>query len=309
MMETRVGELEKRDIRAQIQKILRDLGRPEPPIDLRDVRELLSLDLQYYSSSDSGLINELTHRFTLLRQKVLPDIKGLLQSALAKSRICAFWVPDSRKILLDDEVPVNKHRWIEAHEIAHSVTPWHRAFLLGDNTQTLDPACHAMLEAEANFGAGRLLFLDDRFAYEAKEYDLSFNSIKHLAKRYRNSIRSTFWRVVEDRDPLQPVFGLISGHPHYPDMSNGIGQTAWQYLVRTPAFRTQFPGVSPALVFGLVSKHASRRKAGPVFVARDTLKDVTGDNWEFQLEAFSNGYELLTIGFPVGKHSIIVSAN
>jgi hypothetical protein len=35
------------DIQAQVDKVLRGLGNPEPPIDLCAVRELLNLDLQY----------------------------------------------------------------------------------------------------------------------------------------------------------------------------------------------------------------------------------------------------------------------
>jgi hypothetical protein len=37
-----------------------------------------------------------------------------------------------------------------------------------------------MIEAEANYGAGRLLFLQDRFREEARDWALSFTSIKSL---------------------------------------------------------------------------------------------------------------------------------
>jgi hypothetical protein len=107
-----VGELEKREIRGQVQRILRDLGNPEPPLNLADVRSLLSLDLQYYRSTDPGLIAELTHRFNLLARKTIPGLGRHLLSALAKSKLCAFWVPDSARILLDQDVPQAKHRWM-----------------------------------------------------------------------------------------------------------------------------------------------------------------------------------------------------
>src|SRR5262249_15977945 len=136
----------------------------------------------------------------LLAKKTIPDIGRRLLSALAQSKLCAFWVPDSARILIDDSVPEPKHRWIVAHEITHSIAPWHKEFLLGDNRQTLDPACHAVLEAEANYGAGRLLFMNDRFGAEARDLDVSFDSIKLLSKRYGNSIVSTLWRMVEERD-------------------------------------------------------------------------------------------------------------
>jgi hypothetical protein len=53
-----VGQSEQRDIDLLIDKILRDLGRPEPPLDLRMVRELLRLDRKYYSSTDVGPLAE-----------------------------------------------------------------------------------------------------------------------------------------------------------------------------------------------------------------------------------------------------------
>src|SRR5438874_2088831 len=100
MVEEQVGELEKREIRDQVGRVLRDLGNPEPPLRLSDVRALLSLDLQYYRSSDPGLVTELTHRFTVLARKTIPDLGRHLLTALSKSRLCAFWVPDTAKIMV-----------------------------------------------------------------------------------------------------------------------------------------------------------------------------------------------------------------
>ena len=45
------------DIQAQVDKILRGLGNPEPPLDLCNVRELLKLDIQFYSSTDTGALS------------------------------------------------------------------------------------------------------------------------------------------------------------------------------------------------------------------------------------------------------------
>ena len=286
-------ELERHDIRKQVNRILRDLGNPEPPIKLADVRSLLSLDLQYYSSSDPGLVSELTHRFQLIVKKTIPDLGRHLQLALSKSKLCAFWVPALSRIMLDGDVPEPKHRWIEAHEIIHSVIPWHKNFLLGDNAQTLDPTCHAVLEAEANYGAGRLLFFDEKFSAEAKDLDLSFKSIKLLQKRYANSIVSTFWRIVEDRNPLDPVFGMVSIHPHYADVGSHDGPNPWRYFIRSEAFARQFSRISSETVYELVRSHASRRKAGPIFAAQDTIIDDRGEEWEVELECFSTTHAVL----------------
>lgn len=303
-----VGDLEKREIRAQVDRILRDLGRPEPPLILADVRALLSLDLQYYSSTDPGLVAELTHRFTLLAKKGLPDLGNHLIAALAKSRLCAFWVPESSRILVDADVPTPKHRWIEAHEITHSTTSWHKGFLLGDNSQTLDPACHAVIEAEANYGAGRLLFLQDQFSHESRALPLSFRSIIDLSGRYKNSIVSTFWRTVEERDPEQAVFGIISIHPRYPDVGKHNGPKPWRYFIRSSAFIVQFASVSAEDVFAIVTQLATYTRVGPVVSADYVLTDVIGNDWEYCILSYSTGHALLTLGYPVQRRSLVVAA-
>jgi hypothetical protein len=308
MPEDLVGELEKREVRAHVDRILRDLGQPEPPLYLPDVRALLSLDLQYYSRSDPGLVAELAHRFRLLARKTLPDLGKHLFAALSKSNLCAFWVPESSRILVDAEVPQRKHRWIEAHEIIHSVAPWHKSYLLGDNAHTLDPECHAVLEAEANYGAGRLLFLQDRFAVEARELDLNFTSIKQLAARYRNSIQSTFWRMVEDRAPELPTFGVISIHPKHPAIGQHSGSSPWRYFIRSAAFRSQFATLSADDAFASIAKLATARKTGPVISDESVMRDAAGDDWIFRIEAFSTGHALLTIGSPVRRRAVVVAS-
>lgn len=306
MIDVELEESEKKDIRDQVARILRDLGNPEPPLQLPDVRRLLSLDLHYYRSSDPGLIAELTHRFTLFARKSIPDAGRHLLSALSKSRLCAFWVPQSSRILMDEDVPKPKQRWIEAHEIIHSITPWHKEYLLGDNLQTVDPACRAVLEAEANYGAGRLLSLQDRLTSEARDLPLTFQSIKSIAKRYNNSIVSTFWRTVEERNPDQPVFGVISVHPLHADIGQHDGPHPWRYYIRSAGFRMQFSGIGPEVAFELIRQHATRRRTGPVFSAESVIMDVLGDRWLFQVDSFSTKHALLTLGFPLRRVPLIV---
>lgn len=296
MDEVIVGEHERSQINGQIQRLLRDLGNPEPPLKLKDVRQLLSLDLKYYRSTDPGLISELTHRFNLLAKKTIPGMGRHLLSALSKSKLCAFWVPDSARILLDESIPLPKHRWIEAHEVAHSLTPWHRGFLLGDSKLSLDPACHATLEAEANYGAGRMLFMQDRFGQDARDMSFDFASVKALSHRYANSIVSTCWRMIEERNPDQATFGLISVHPHYDQIGSHDGADPWRYFIRSKQFRLQFPHIEAANIFALVGRHATRRRTGPILLAEDVLIDVTGKAFEFSLESFATQHAFMTMG-------------
>jgi uncharacterized protein DUF955 len=305
MIEAEVGEYERREIDAQVNRILRDLGNPEPPIHLADVRKLLNLDLRYYKSTDPGLLDELSHRFRLFARRTIPDVGKYLSEALTKSKLTAFWVLASMRILLDETVPEPKHRWIESHEISHSVIDWHKDFLLGDNNVTLDPTCHATIEAEANYGAGRLLFMTDRFANEARDLRPNFETVKKLAKRYNNSIVSTFWRLIESRDPEQAIFGVVSSHPRFPEIVAHDGPMAWRYFIRSPAFKSSFSNIEPETAFSFVKAHATNRTRGPVFEVTDVLTDGRGEEWEFRIECFSTTRAVLTLRVASNRRAAV----
>jgi len=170
----------------------------------------------------------------------------------------------------------------------------------------VDPNCHAVLEAEANYGAGRLLFLQERFSQEARDLPLSFGSVKQLAARYRNSIQSTFWRLVEERNPHEPLFGVISIHPRYPTIGKHDGPDAWRYFIRSSGFRARFGNLMPENIYALIERLSSHRRTGPIFSADELLTDDAGVDWEFRLESFSTGHALLTVGCALRPHRVIV---
>ena len=310
MIDAEVGEFEAQDIRDIVAKILRELGNPEPPLNLDQVRMLLKLDLGYYSTADTSLVQELTHRIRVAGKQLL-ERPMLLIDAIRKAKLSALWVPDNRRILIDSTVPKPKHRWIEGHEIGHSVIPWHREFLFGDNKMTLDPTCHAIVEAEANFASAQLLFLQDRFAGEARDVALGFEAVKAMSKRYNNTLTSTLWRMIQDREPDRAVFGMVSAHPHYLNDQklgrNAEGETV-EYFIRSRAFRARFADVSPEQAFSLLAKHARRSKGGPLVDTTDTLVDADGNLCEFQIESFCNTHRVLTIGGMTRLAPIFVSA-
>lgn len=296
-MEARVGVHEQQDIDKQVARILRDLGNPDPPLNLRQVRDLLSVDIKYYSSADVGLFQEFAHRIKIAN-KQLTARPGLLLDVLKKANLAGLWLPDNRRIFIDESQPKPKHRWIEAHEITHSFVPWHAEFLLGDDELTLNPECHETIEAEANFGAGRLLFLGGRFALEARDLPDGFEAMKSLKARYGNTLTSTFWRYVEDRTPERPVFGLISRHPRHPSIGSGDNGEDVHYFIGSEAFRKRFSSTSASTVYAVVDRSATWKKAGPVFMSTEVLFDDNGQAQEFVFEGFCNSYYLLTYGSP-----------
>lgn len=302
-----VGDYEASDIDKIVDRLLRDLGNPEPPLSLDVVRDALRIDLKYYSTSDPSLIEEIGHKVTVgLKQILLRP--GLIVDAVKKANLSAIWMPDKKRILIDDAIPKLKHRWIEGHEVGHSLIPWHREFMFGDTEYTLDPTCHEMVEAEANYAASQLLFLRGRFAAESRDVDLDFKQIKALAKRYGNTITTSLWRTVEERDADHPVFGLVSRHPRYPEIGSGPNGEDVRYFIRSEAFRQQFLNVRDADAFGLVCSGSTWGKRGTIVDCNRVLTDVAGSEFDFRIESFSNGYAVLTYGVLVGPRKTISAA-
>lgn len=213
MKGVQIGEKERIEIDAQVEKVLRGLGNPEPPIRLDDVRELLRLDRHYYSSTDDSVLREFISKVKIGAQQLFLR-PTLILDVVKKASVSAFWIPDGKRILIDKELPEKKHRWAETHEVIHSITEWHKLFLFGDSTRELNPACHDQLEAEANYGAGQLLFVRGRFVQEARDMEMCMATVKVLSTRFENTMTSTLWRYVEQSGVQQPMVGLVTVHPH-----------------------------------------------------------------------------------------------
>src|SRR5688572_17673809 len=86
------------EVDAQVAKILRGLGNPTPPLDLLQVRDLLRLDLGYYSSTDDGALREFVSRL-MVAGKLLVERPSRLRDFVKKFDLKALFVPDRQQIL------------------------------------------------------------------------------------------------------------------------------------------------------------------------------------------------------------------
>ena len=290
------------DIDQRVERVIRGLGIPEPPLDLRQVRELLELDRGYYSADDPTLLQETVSRLRIAGKQVLKR-PTLLAEAVRKLDLRALYIPDQKRILLDRSQPQLKHRWNEAHEIGHSLLPWHDGAMLGDDQLTLLPACHAHLESEANFAAGRLLFLRDRFTTEALDYEPSLEAVKALKPVFDNTYATTFWRCVETWGTIRPIIRLITDHPHpsrrKADFDPGI---PCKHFIQSDAFAAQFSATLETDVFDLVADYCSASKGGPLGACEVVLTNDNGDMHIFFFESFSFHYNVLTLGIHLRPH-------
>ena len=122
----------------------------------------------------------------------------------------------------------------------------------------------------------------------------SFSTIEQLAKSYGNTLTTTLWRMVEDRAPDQPAFGMVSIHPKHPEIGATDSGRRVRYFIRSEAFRRDFPKVTPEDAFAVLTEHSSWKRGGPVVDCEHQFEDSLGAPTTFRVESFSNTHALLT---------------
>lgn len=277
-----------RDIDKLVDRVHRELGNPERILELATVRDLLELDLRYYTVDDPGLMEEVVHKMRVGAKQIIKR-PALLLEAVKTFDLKGLFLPDRKRILLDASIPDLKKRWCESHEIMHSLVPWHKDYLLGDTKETLSPGCHQQLEGEANYGAGRLIFPHKPMLELARSSAPSIAHVRAIASHFGNTITSTLWRYIEYFEG--PCLGIIGEHPHHlPEDAEPIA-----YFIRSAKFETHFSSVTEIEVFKLISGYCAYRKSGPLGNAEITLHDANGAPHIFSAETFGNKYQVLTL--------------
>lgn len=278
------------DIQIRTDKVLRELGNPEPPLRLEDVRELLRLDRDYFTSDSQGVLQSVVSKFRRGGIQIF-ERPTLLLDAVKKFDLRALYLPDHRRIMIDDSIPEPKHRWLEAHEIGHDLLPWHHDMLLGDDSITPTPSTHDKMEAEANFAAGSLVFLGDKFRDECRQCEATLQNVQVLRKRYGNTMTTTLWRMIEHVGVERPIIGAIGQHP---GVSDDVPK--FRHLIPSIAFEKKFLVPPPDELFNTIRSYCNWRKRGPLGAGEVVLTDRTDRRHVFEFETFFNGYDALTVG-------------
>ena len=97
------------DIDRRVDRVLQGLGNPEPPLRLELVRELLKLDVGFYTADNPGMAREVVSRIRVATIQVFQR-PTLLLDAIKKMSLKALYLPDRKRILLDGSLPALKHR-------------------------------------------------------------------------------------------------------------------------------------------------------------------------------------------------------
>jgi Zn-dependent peptidase ImmA (M78 family) len=289
-----------RDIDERIDRIHRDIGYVDGKVLLPEVRDLLRLDLHYYRADDSNILDEVVHKLKVGAKQIILR-PTLLIDAVRKFDLSALFVPDRKRILIDASVHDLKKRWYESHEIAHSIVPWHADYMLGDDRTTLAQDCHEQIEAEANYGASRLLFPQAPFLDASSSSDLSIAFVRELAKHFGNTITSTLWRCIEQSNEV--AFATIGDHPRHPQE----GKPKIEYFVRSELFEKQLSRVGEADIWAWLQTYCAYRKTGPLGSSEIVLPDDNGEPQVFLFESFSNGYSVLTLAKKLRSSALVVT--
>lgn len=284
------------DIDQRVERVLRGLGNPEPPLKLEEVRELLKLDVGFYTADDPSIARQTISRIRVATIQVFKR-PSLLKEAIEALSLKALYIPDQKRILLDAALPILKHRWNEAHEVGHSLLPWHAGMMFGDNSTTLSQHCHEHIEAEANFAAGRMLFLRDRFDIEARDSALCIDTVRRMKGGFGNTLSTTLYRFVETAGQDTPLVGMMSCHPHPERRPSDIqSKEAVRHFIRSPAFGQQFSAITETDLFTAIQSYCGAQRGGPLGQGALILEDDNGDRHRFVFETFFNRYEALTLG-------------
>jgi Zn-dependent peptidase ImmA (M78 family) len=282
------------EIDIQVEKILRGLGHPEPPLDLDAVFKLQQLDPQFYRTSEDGVVRETISRVKV-GAKLLFERPTRIWEAIKTANLKAIWIPDQKRILVDGDLHAMKKRWNFAHEIGHSIIDWHRDFTFGDDALTLVEGYHIDLEAEANYAAGRLLFLQDVFTQHVKGVQHTLRSLNKVADGFGNSWTATLYRTVEILDV--PSFAIIGSHPV---RKNSEEKT--RHFITSAPFDAMFPKFDESEALKVIRSYCSYSTRGPLGECTFPLADVRGEQWEFVIESFALPYgDVLTLAILLKK--------
>jgi hypothetical protein len=209
-------------------------------------------------------------------------------------RVLGAIVFGERTVFVDRTQPQPRRLFTDAHEATHAMCPWHEATLLLDGESTMFRDVKDIIEAEANYGAGRLIFQGPRFHRRALEEQVSMRTPLALAPDYGASMHATLHYYVEEHPDAVAL--LVAGRYPYWDGTLPIWRS-----VESPAFLKRHGHIENRLPNRELSIRDDDRSplGGIVRQSRTAIDppstvvgipDGDGTRVPFVAEAFFNGY-------------------
>ncbi len=218
------------------------------------------------------------------------DISRLPRALATPGRrlLGALWF-ERREVYVDLSQPEPRRRFTDAHESIHALCPWHEAVLREDTEAELFRDARLAIEAEANYGAGLLIFQGRRFAERVAEAPCDMASVLALAAEHGASRQATLHHFAQHHPA--PVALLVVGRFPQRDGSLPVWRT-----VASPGFRRRFGRIGADLAPGRPLRElveAARRFDAPAADLR--LADGSGTPRRWTVEAHYNRRAFLVL--------------
>jgi hypothetical protein len=210
----------------------------------------------------------------------------------------ALWF-DERTIFLEQGQSEARRRFTEAHELMHALCPWHEAVLREDTSDELFRTAVDAIEAEANAGAGMLLFQGRHFAARVAAERPSISAPLALAREYGASVHAALHHYVITH--AAPLAMLVVGR--FPRRDGSL--PVWR-SVESRRYRRRFDRAAAAIPRGLLPGSPLRelveaaRCADEPAVARLPWTDVRGGPRRVRAHAHYNRHAFLVLLEPAG---------
>jgi IrrE N-terminal-like domain len=198
-----------------------------------------------------------------------PPLAGAVRDRL----LGAIWF-EQRALFVDGGQSEPRRRFTEAHEAVHLLCPWHAAALRLDTASELFGPLARGIEAEANFGAGQLIFQSGRFHAEALAHERSLRTAFALAGRFGASHHAAAHHYVDGHP--EPVGLIVAGR--WPDTGGAL--PIWR-SIESASFRRRFGRLAACLPGGrLVAREGPGAPlAGAIDDARRSSEPVGAALW------------------------------
>lgn len=203
----------------------------------------------------------------------------------------AVWFEEGA-VFVDRRQSAARRRFTEAHEAAHLLCPWHAAALRLDTADELFGELARGVEAEANFGAGQLVFQGESFHHRAGGEDRSLVTAFALAAAYGASRHAAAHHFVESHAAALAL--IVAGR--WPAADGAL--PIWR-SVESAGFARRFGRLPACLPGGRLGTRdapgaplagaidAARRSSEPV-AAPLALRDRGGTPRPFRAEVVNN---------------------
>ncbi len=211
----------------------------------------------------------------------------------------ALWF-EERTIFLEEGQSEARRRFTEAHELMHGLCPWHEALLREDTRDELFRSAVDAIEAEANAGAGMLLFQGRHFAARVAGERPSISAPLSLAREYGASVHAAVHHYVATHGAALAM--LVVGR--FPRRDGSL--PVWR-SVESRRYRQRFERAAAAIPAGVVPGsplrelvEAARRASEPA-VARLPWTDPSGGVRRVRAHAHYNRHAFLVLLEPAGS--------